>query len=493
MLAALALLTAKQTAADNVLVRPWGENTLRVQVAPASYTLTDSLPTAYLPGGAPSTSLDMGGGFGTEGFGSALPSIDAGPVTSGNIKATQDADGMLTFTRVSDSTLLFKESARTFSTPASGADSSVTFDFSSSATKLYGMGQNRQNQNGPGLGLNVAGQTYSFAKSIGYEGGPSNSLPWVLGADPTTGFQFGFLFNSPAMGGAVHTATNMTWSIIGDAGNQNLRQQFDFLITTHAAAAKPEDKPFQMIEKYVDAVGHARKMPWPGYWHSRNRYASQQELLTAARGFHNRSVPVDVIVIDWFHWKIMGDWSFNPQAWPDPKAMVDECRSYGMEIMVSVWAFTCPGSRSYDMLTKNNWVTTYVGADGKRTDMPIDTHGKNCRLVDPTVEASRKYVWSLIGEWRPPFSVSSTQRTAQGSVLYHLPFPSKYLTLLIYGAESGYYQYGIKIFWLDASEPEGFGPNTVLNASWAAGDMRDMGSLFTLYWTQVRQLCYQKR
>ena len=89
---------------------------------------------------------------------------------------------------------------------------------------------------------------------------------------------------------------------------------------------------------------------------ARHSYASQDELLTAARGFHNRSVPVDVIVIDWFHWKIMGDWSFNPDAWPDPKAMVDECRSYGMEIMVSVWPFTCPGSRSYDTLVKNNWV-----------------------------------------------------------------------------------------------------------------------------------------
>ena len=126
--------------------------------------------------------------------------------------------------------------------------------------------------------------------------------------------------------------------------------------------------------------------------------------------------------------------------------MVDECRSYGMEIMVSVWPFTCPGSRSYDTLTKNNWVTTYVGADGKRTNEGIETHGKNCRHVDATNPDFRKYAWSLI--------------------------------------ESGYYQYGIKIFWLDASEPEGFGPLSV-NASWSAGTMRDMGSLFTLYWTQV--------
>ena len=48
------------------------------------------------------------------------------------------------------------------------------------------------------------------------------------------------------------------------------------------------------------------------------------------------------------------------------------------------------------MLTKNNWVTTYVGSDGKRTDSPITTHGKDCRLVDPTTEGARKYVWSLI-------------------------------------------------------------------------------------------------
>lgn len=268
-LALLCLCTAfawSAAVADNVLVRPWGENTLRVQVAPSSWTLTDDLPTAYLPGGAPGGDglLDLSSGFGTPGFGSALASVGAAPVTSGNIKAEQGADGLLTFTRVSDSKVLFKESARVFSTPSSGLDSSVTFDTSPSATKMYGMGQNRQDQNGPGLGLNVVGESYDFQKSISYEGGPSNSLPWVLGANPAAGgFQFGLLFNSPSLGGAAFGSGNMTWRIIGAAGNQKPRQQFDFLITTHSAAAKPAEKPFQMIEKYVDAVGHARKMPYP--------------------------------------------------------------------------------------------------------------------------------------------------------------------------------------------------------------------------------------
>ena len=122
----------------------------------------------------------------------------------------------------------------------------------------------------------------------------------MLGANPEAGgWQFGLLFNSPTLGGVDFNGTGtMSWYIEGDTDKAPLRQQFDFLVTTHAADAKPAEKPFQIVEKYVDAVGHARKQPFPGYWHSKNRYASQEELLDVARGFHNRSIPVDVIVID---------------------------------------------------------------------------------------------------------------------------------------------------------------------------------------------------
>lgn len=442
----LLLVFMPSASGDNVLVRPWGDNAIRIQVAPSSWTLTDALPNAYLPMGTPSDGFLS---FGVEGFGSGAEA----PVVSGNIKAEQGSDGLLIISRVSDSRVLLKELPRKFSAAGSGKDSAVSFDFSSSASKMYGMGQNRHHNNGAGLGLNVINETYSFLNSIGQEGGPSNSLPWALGANPHNGgFQFGVLFNSPALGGAAFTATSMSWSIAADVGDkQQLRQQFDFLVTTHAANAKPEERAYQIIEKYVDAVGHARKLPYPGYWHSKNRYKSQDELISVARGFHNRSIPVDVIVIDYFHWKHFGDWCFDESKWPDPKAMVDEIRSYGIEIMVSVWAFSCPGSRSYDTLVKNNWITTSVDSNGERSTNGIETHGKGCRLVDPTNSDARKYVWTLI--------------------------------------ESGYYQYGIKIFWLDASEPEGFGrpmgSDLSNNASWSLGTMRDMGSMFTLYWTQT--------
>ena len=62
-------------------------------------------------------------------------------------------------------------------------------------------------------------------------------------------------------------------------------------------------------------------------------------MLDVARGYVTRGLPISMIVIDWFHWKEMGDWQLNPECWPDPKAMVDELRGMGIELMITFWPF----------------------------------------------------------------------------------------------------------------------------------------------------------
>lgn len=86
-----------------------------------------------------------------------------------------------------------------------------------------------------------------------------------------------------------------------------------------------------------------------------------------------------------------------------------------------MWPFTCPGSRSFDTLVKNNWVTTYVGADGNRTDIPIETHGKGCHHVDATNPDFRKYAWSLIesGYYKWVASASPCNPTSALHVSHH--------------------------------------------------------------------------
>ena len=52
-----------------------------------------------------------------------------------------------------------------------------------------------------------------------------------------------------------------------------------------------------IMSSYADAVGHTPIIPEYalGYWHSKNRYSSQAELLAAAEGFHNRSINVSIM------------------------------------------------------------------------------------------------------------------------------------------------------------------------------------------------------
>ena len=45
---------------------------------------------------------------------------------------------------------------------------------------------------------------------------------------------------------------------------------------------------------------------------------------------------------DWMHWKVQGDWHFDPEYWPDPSAMVKEINGLGMEVKPSATATPRP-------------------------------------------------------------------------------------------------------------------------------------------------------
>ena len=55
-------------------------------------------------------------------------------------------------------------------------------------------------------------------------------------------------------------------------------------------------------------------------------------LLDAAKGFYDRGVNVSVIVIDYMHWRYMGDFSFDPKSWPDVPGMMKTLDGYGMRV-----------------------------------------------------------------------------------------------------------------------------------------------------------------
>ncbi|MCU6453688.1 DUF5110 domain-containing protein [Sphingomonas sp. A2-49] len=96
-----------------------------------------------------------------------------------------------------------------------------------------------------------------------------------------------------------------------------------------------------VVAGYRGLTGKAPMMPqWAyGFWQSRQRYETQDQLLGVVREYRKRQIPLDTIVEDWFYWPQdqWGSHRFDPARFPDPKAMVDEVHRLNAQLMISVW------------------------------------------------------------------------------------------------------------------------------------------------------------
>ena len=97
--------------------------------------------------------------------------------------------------------------------------------------------------------------------------------------------------------------------------------------------------PKEVSATLADLTGHAPELPqWAtGFWQSRLRYETQEELLEVVRRYKKENIPVSAFIVDYFHWTEQGDYKFDPKYWPDVKAMADEIHSMGAKLIVSMW------------------------------------------------------------------------------------------------------------------------------------------------------------
>jgi alpha-D-xyloside xylohydrolase len=131
-----------------------------------------------------------------------------------------------------------------------------------------------------------------------------------------------------------------------------------------------------------------------GYIQCKQRYSSQTELMDVAKGYRERHLPIDDLVIDWFTYTKMGQMDMDPAQWPDPVEMNKQLHAMNYHVMISVWPRFVPGSRYYDMIYRNGWFEHL--ADGTPTNgLPYDRAGSDIDSSNP--DAARWY-WSTIRE-----------------------------------------------------------------------------------------------
>ena len=131
-----------------------------------------------------------------------------------------------------------------------------------------------------------------------------------------------------------------------------------------------------------------------GYLQSKQRYSTQAEIMSVAQGYRDRKLPIDDLVIDWFTYTKMGQMDMDPQAWPDPVAMLKQLHAMNYHVMISVWPRFTEGSRYYDLLKQHDWFERL--ADGTPTNgLPYDKAGSD---IDTTNPDAAKWYWSIVKE-----------------------------------------------------------------------------------------------
>jgi alpha-D-xyloside xylohydrolase len=104
----------------------------------------------------------------------------------------------------------------------------------------------------------------------------------------------------------------------------------------------------KIVSAYRQLTGVAPMYPkWVyGYMQSKQKYNTQDEIVSIVKGFRERKFPLDLIVQDWQYWpeNQWGQKSFNRKNYPDPTKMVDDIHSLNAKVIISIWPNMAKGS-----------------------------------------------------------------------------------------------------------------------------------------------------
>lgn len=205
-------------------------------------------------------------------------------------------------------------------------------------------------------------------------------------------------------------------------------------------------EPDKAIAEYRWLTGAAPMFPlWAwGFWQSRERYKTQDQILDVAAEYRKRGIPFDGIIQDWQYWPPLnqetaqGGWGsheFDPARYPDPAAMIRTLHDEHVHIMVVSWA-------KFDVTNSGVSIPNLRALEA----------------VKGAYEPAIPYVFPAgRGKWYDPFNTDA-RRVYAGEIMKDL------------------FSLGVDAWWLDASEPE-------LSGKW--GEFRDfetgMGSGALVY------------
>ena len=204
-----------------------------------------------------------------------------------------------------------------------------------------------------------------------------------------------------------------------------------------------------VIAKMRELTGQAPMLPlWTyGFFQSKERYKSQDELVDVVKKYRQLGVPLDGIIQDWQYWGNNYLWNameFLNVEFPNPQKMLNDVHNLKAHLTISIWNSFGPQTKQYRELEKISALMNFSTwpQSGSEKWPPIRDYPSGVKVYDPYNPAARDIYW-------------------------------KYLKALL--------SYGIDGWWLDSSEPDhlDFKPSDLDNKTYL-GSFRKVRNAFPL-------------
>jgi alpha-D-xyloside xylohydrolase len=205
-----------------------------------------------------------------------------------------------------------------------------------------------------------------------------------------------------------------------------------------------------VIARMRDLTGQVPMFPlWTfGYWQSKERYKSQDELVDVVKKYRELDVPLDGIIQDWQYWGNNYLWNameFLNSDFYNPKKMIDDVHNLNAHMIISIWNSFGPQTKQYKELEKIGALMDFQTWPQSGSDKwpPIMDYPSGVRVYDPYNPEARDIYW-------------------------------KYLN-------NGIFSLGIDGWWMDSSEPDHmqFKPSDFDNKTYL-GSFRKVRNAFPL-------------
>ena len=138
-----------------------------------------------------------------------------------------------------------------------------------------------------------------------------------------------------------------------------------------------------------------------GFWQSRERYQSQEELVNVVKKYRELQVPLDGIIQDWQYWGTdQAFWNaiaFNNPKFSNPQKMVDEVHGLNAHIAISIWPSFGTKTNLYKTFQEKGMLLSLKGWPDSA--LPYDPFNPEARTIYWKAIKENMYSIGIDGWW----------------------------------------------------------------------------------------------